>query len=288
MNPRATGWILIALSAAAFGTLGVFVKLAYRESVDPYSALAFRFVIATLILAPVAAIRRKPLPPASTLRNLFLFGSCGYVAHSLCYFTALKHASAGLVGLLLYLYPALVCLGGALFFGERLGRGRWIALGLALAGTAMALSPGPGNHPMGIVLALSCAVIYGAYILACSRVARGTDALTSATVIIAGAALIYGVTALVLRSPLPVTSDGWLLVAAIGISTPIAIGALFAAMERIGATSASVGSTLEPMVTVVLSFLFLDERLTVLQIAGGAMIIATVVWLATRPPASSP
>jgi len=288
MSARATGWFLIALSAAAFGTLGIFVKLAYREAVDPYAALAFRFVIAALILAPVAAIRRKALPPVSTLRNLFLFGSCGYVAHSLCYFTALQHASAGLVGLLLYLYPALVCLGGALFFGERLGRGRWIALGLALAGTALALSPGPGNRPLGIGLALACAVIYGAYILACSRVARGTDALTSTTVIIAGAALIYGVTALVLGSPLPVTSRGWLLVAAIGISTPIAIGALFAAMERIGATSASVGSTLEPMVTVLLGALMLGERLTPLQLAGGALIVAAIGWMATRPTTSSP
>lgn len=287
MSARATGWILIAVSAVSFGTLGVFVKLAYRENVDPFAALAFRFVIAAAVLAPFALIRRRPLPPPRTVGALFLFGSCGYVAHSLCYFMALRHASAGLVGLLLYLYPALVCLGAALFFGERLGRSRLIALAVALAGTALALTPGPGNRPLGIGLALACAVIYGAYILACSRVTRGVDAFTSAAIIIAGAAAIYGAAALAFGSPLPPTDHGWLLVAAIGVSTPVAIATLFAAMERIGATSASVGSTLEPMVTVLLGAAVLRERLTPVQLAGGALILGAVVWLATRPPASS-
>ena len=286
MNPRAAGWILIAVSAVSFGSMGVLVKLAYARGVDPFSALALRFVIATAALVPLAVWRGRRRPSGRTIGLLLLFGSCGYVAHSLCFFTALKHASAGLTSLLLYLYPAIVALGAVIFFGEPLGRGRIVALAVALAGTALAVSPGPGNELRGIVLALGCAFIYGAYILACSRVARGVDPLTSAAIIIGGAAVIYGAVALARGSPLPPTPAGWPLVAAIGIvCTAVAIATFFAAMERIGPTSAAIGSTLEPLVTVLAGALVLHEELAAPQILGGALILAAVAWLASRPSA---
>lgn len=289
MSARATGWILIVVSAASFGIMGVLVKVAQNDHVDTFSLLALRFIIAAAVLIPMALVRREPLPPARTLGALFLFGSFGYVAHSLCYFTALKHASVGLVSLLLYLYPALVALGGAAFFGERIGRYRLAALTVAMLGMVLVLDLGPGNRPLGIVLALSCAFIYAAYILACSRVTRGVDPVVAAAVIITGAAVIYGGTALVRSSPLPTTTAGWSLVAEIGIvSTAVAIAAFFAAMERIGPTAAAAGSTLEPIVAVVLGAILLHEQLTFVQIMGGVLIVAAVAGLATRPAPSSP
>ena len=288
MSARASGWIWIAVSAASFGALGVLVKLGYAEGVDKYAALALRFAVASAILVPVAAVRRTGGISAPVLAGLLLFGGGGYVAHSLCYFTALEYASPGLVGLLLYLYPALVALAGRVLFGERLGGARLAAIAVALAGTALTVGPLGGRLP-GIMLALACAVIYGAYIVACSRVTRGVDPVISSSVIIAGAAVSYVVIAVARRSPLPPTVNGWMIVLAMAvISTAIAIATFFAAMRRIGATSASVGSTLEPLVTVALSFMVLDERLSTTQLFGGAMIVAAVAWLATRPPASSP
>ena len=288
MSPRAAGFLLVALSAAAFGALGVLVKLAYAAGVDKYAALALRFSIAAAILITLAAARRPGRPPVRVIAGLLLFGGGGYVAHSLCYFTALEYASPGLVGLLLYLYPALVALAGRLLFGERLAGAQLAAIALAIAGTALTVGPLDGRLT-GIALALSCAVIYGAYIVACSRLTRGVDPLATASVIIAGAAIVYVLIAVARGSPLPATAKGWMAVLAMAVvSTSLAIGAFFAAMRRIGATSAAVGSTLEPLVTVALSFLVLDERLTGIQLAGGAMIVAAVAWLATRPPASSP
>ena len=289
MSARASGWMLITASAASFGALGVLVKLAYAQGVDKYAALALRFAMAAAILAPLAALRRSGGISARILVGLLFFGGGGYVAHSLCYFTALEYASPGLVGLLLYLYPALVALSGRVLFGERLGGARLAAIAVALAGTALTVGPLGGGRLPGILLALACAVIYGAYIVACSRLTRGVDPLITSSVIIAGAAVSYVVIAVARGSPLPPTAKCWLIVAAMAVvSTVIAIATFFAAMRRIGATSAAVGSTLEPLVTVALSFLVLEERLSTTQLVGGAMIVAAVAWLATRPPASSP
>ena len=289
MTPRSAGFLLVALSASAFGALGVLVKVAYAAGVDKYAALALRFAIAAALLVTLAAARRPGRHPGRVLAGLLLFGGGGYVAHSLCYFTALEYAGPGLVGLLLYLYPALVALAGRALFGERLGRAQLAAIAVALAGTALTVGPLGGGRLPGIALALACAVIYGAYIVACSRLTRGVDPLFTTSVIIAGAAVVYVFIAVAKGSPLPPTAKGWITVLAMAVvSTALAIGAFFAAMRRIGATSAAVGSTLEPLVTVGLSFLFLGERLSTLQLAGGAMIVAAVAWLATRPPASSP
>ena len=289
MTPRAAGQLLVVLSAAAFGILGILVKVAYGAGVDKYAALALRFGIAAAVLVPLAVARRSTALPPGTLAGLLLAGAGGYVAHSFCYFTALELESPGLVGLLLYLYPAIVALAGRVLFAERLGPGRTAAIALALAGTALMAGPVSVDRWTGVALALSCAVIYAAYIVATARLVRGVDPLVTASIIVAGAGAAYGAIALGRGSPLPASATGWTAVLAMAIvSTPVAIVAFFAAVRRIGATAAAVGSTLEPLFTVALSFAFLDERLSPAQLAGGAMTVAAVAWLATRRPASSP
>jgi drug/metabolite transporter (DMT)-like permease len=289
MNPRLVGWILIVLSAASFGAMPIMIRYAYEAKVDWITLLALRFAVASVVLVPLAVLRGKRRITPGSFALVFLFGACGYVAHSLCYFAALKHATVGLVSILFYLYPVLVALGGAAFFGERLGKGRLAALGIALLGMALATPPGHVNKPLGIALALACAVIYSIYVLTCSRVTRNTDSLTAASIVIAGAAVIYGGIAVGRGSPPPDSAQGWLLIAGIGIlCTAVAIAAFFAALERIGATSAAAGATLEPVVTVVLGTLVLGERLETLQVIGGSLIVGAVAWLVTRPPASAP
>jgi len=62
-------------------------------------------------------------------------GGDGYVGQSFCYFTALTMASAGLVAILLYLYPAIVTILSVLLFKERMTGLKILALILALVGT---------------------------------------------------------------------------------------------------------------------------------------------------------
>ncbi len=91
-----------------------------------------------------------------------------------------------------------------------------------------------------------------------------------------------------------VPEDGrdWLLVLALAI-VPGVIGsvALLAAIDDVGPSLASILLTLEPPVTVLLAWLALDERLSALQLAGGAVILAAMVVAnraASRPPIEVP
>lgn len=284
MSPRAAGIALIAVSAASFGAMAVFARLAYDGGADVTAVLFLRFVIAAPLMAVLMRLRGLAWPRGRLLAGLAAMGGLGYVGQSLSFFTALTMASASLVALLLYAYPAIVTVLSVLVLGERLTRLRVAALGVALAGASLTIGPELSGEPLGVVLGASAAVIYSVYILVGSRLTPRSGALPASAVIMAAAAAVYAVVVAVQRPAFPATAGGWAAVVAIAlVSTVVAITTFFAGMARLGPTDASTLSTLEPVVTVVLAALVLDERLSAAQLVGGLLILAAVVVLARAP-----
>ncbi|HPC06452.1 MAG TPA: DMT family transporter, partial [Anaerolineaceae bacterium] len=79
---------------------------------------------------------------------------------------------------------------------------------------------------------------------------------------------------------LPSTAGGWWAILGIAVlCTVVAITTFMAGIERIGPTNAATVSTLEPVVAVGLAGLLLNESLSPLKLAGGALILAAVVIL---------
>ena len=284
MSPRAAGIALIAVSAASFGAMAIFARLAYDGGADVTAVLFLRFVIAAPFMAVLMRVRGLAWPRGRVLAGLAAMGGLGYVGQSLSFFTALTKASASLVALLLYAYPAIVTVLSVLLLGERLSRARVGALAVALVGAVLTIGPELSGEPLGVVLGASAAVIYSAYILVGSRLTPRSGALPASAVIMAAAAGVYTVLVAVQRPAFPSTAGSWAAVVAIAlVSTVVAITTFFAGMARLGPADASTLSTLEPVVTVVLAALVLDERLSATQLAGGALILAAVVVLARAP-----
>jgi drug/metabolite transporter (DMT)-like permease len=69
---------------------------------------------------------------------------------------------------------------------------------------------------------------------------------------------------------------GWLACIAV-VSTVAAISLFFAGLRRVGPTTASVLSTVEPLVTVLLAFLAFGETLSAMQLLGGALVLGGVL-----------
>jgi len=283
------GALLVAVSAAAFGALPIFARLAYDAGVDLYGILVLRFAIGAAVLALVAVARGARWPRGWTLLAVLAMGALGYTGQSFLYFSALKHADASLVALLLYSFPFIVAVLAAVFLGERLDAARIAALVLASAGMAMTVGGGTGQ-PLGIALGLGAALVYAVYIVIGTRVLRDVEPIAASSLICAAAAFSYGLIAagrtFAGAAPdWPVTGGGWLPVIALAlVSTVLAIAAFFAGLRRLGATLTSVLSTLEPVVSVALAAAVLAERISPLQAFGGAIVIGTAIWLALRPP----
>jgi drug/metabolite transporter (DMT)-like permease len=276
---RAIGVLYIIISAASFGTLAILGHYARADGIDTFTLLFLRFTISALIMAGLLLVKRDGVPRGRTLGLLIGMGAIGYVGQSFCYLTATQYASAGLVALLLYLYPIFVAILSVIFLKEKLNRVKVMALALATTGVALIVDP-QGGQWLGIVLAISAAAIYSVYIIVGAGVMKQVSAISSSTVIFASAGFVYGVLMALKGPQWPTTTDGWLVVAAtVLIATVIPVVTFLAGLKRIGPTDASMLSTLEPVVTVLLAAWLLDEQLQWITLLGGALILIAVIAL---------
>ena len=88
---RLTGVLLILISAASFGSLAIFGRLAYDAGMDTATLLFLRFSLAALLMASLLAWRGERLPPRNLLIWLVGMGAIGYVGQSFCYLTAIQY-----------------------------------------------------------------------------------------------------------------------------------------------------------------------------------------------------
>ena len=278
---RALGIAYVVASGLCFGSMPLFARLATRDGVDTPTLLFLRFSTAGAVMWVLAWAKRAQLPRGRALGTLVAMGAVGYAGQAFCYFTALNLASAGLVALLLYLYPALVALLARAVFHHPLTKTQLGAVALALAGSVLTVGrPGAGTS-LGVAFGLAAAFIYSGYILAGSRLPRSVTPTASTAVVTTAAAVVYGALVAARGAHLPATPSGWAGVAGIAlVGTVLAIGFFLAGLERVGPVRASVYSAVEPAFTLLLAALFLGESATVLRLSGGAFIVGAVVLLA--------
>jgi drug/metabolite transporter (DMT)-like permease len=276
---RLSGILLIALSAAAFGTLAIFGRYAYAAGMDTYTVLFLRFSVAAVLMTILLLTRRESIPRGRLLLQLIGMGALGYVGQSFMYLTAIKYASAGLVALLLYLYPFFVLILSVLVFREHVTRIKIMALILALFGTALTVDP-RGGQLIGALMAIAAAAIYSVYIIVGTNVMKHVSPVQSSTVIFASAGAVFGTITAVNGAHFPEDNSGWFAILGIVlISTVIPVVAFLAGLERVGPTNAAMLSTLEPVVTVMLGAWLFGEQLSALALLGGGLILVAVILL---------
>lgn len=283
------------MSAAGFGAMGIFGKLAYEQGVTVGTLLSVRFALAALLFWVVLmASGRLPALRRVGRRDVALalgLGAVGYAAQAGAYFAALSRLDASLLSLLLYTFPVMVALAAAALGRERLTRRVVIALAGASFGGVLVLGGAPSGalDPLGTVLGLTAAVVYSAYILSSSDISARLDPLVLATLVATGAAFTLTVAGLLDGDLTPgaVAAPGWLWLAAIAlVSTVGAITLFFAGLSLVGPTRASIVSTFEPVTAIALAALVFSESLSPVQLGGGLLVLGAVVVLAARRAAA--
>lgn len=295
------GMALALVSAIGFSTLGIFATNLYGYGFSVPQTLAWRFTVASAFLWCFLGIRKwigskknaeqafheDPGGGAAGIksrafRNLLLLALFGFTPQAGLYFLTVKLLAPGITSLLLYLYPAFVLLLSAFFLRRKPTPGQLIALTVSFLGCVVTFFE-PGEYPMaGLLLGVLVAVSYGVYLVSGEKILAGFDPFFSTAVIMTTAGIFYW--ALLFIAGLPVKVPGsakeWIFIACIAlVATVLPITSLFSSMKRIGATNASLISTVEPVMTVLLSALILGEKLTANRIWGGLFIIGGVVTL---------
>ena len=291
---RSTGTLMCIGSAAGFGAMAVFGKLAYDEGTTVGTLLSARFALAAVLFWVLvfaggeAATGLRRLPRRDLLIALGL-GAFGYAAQAGCFFAALDRIDASLLSLMLYTYPSMVAVAAILLRRERANARRFTALALASGGLVLVLANAKAGtlDPVGAALALAAAMVYTTYILTSQGIAGRISPTVLSALVCTGATvtLTAGTAAIGDLEPGTVTATGWgwLLSLAV-VSTVVAVSLFFAGLKRVGPTSAAILSTAEPVVTVILAFLVFGELLGPLQLLGGALVIVAVLVLASHRP----
>jgi drug/metabolite transporter (DMT)-like permease len=276
--------VLCLVSACGFGLMAIFAKEAYGAGLGVTALLAARFVLAACVFWAIVAARRPALPPRPVVLACLGLGAIGYAAQAGFFFSALEHIDASLTSLLLYTYPALVFCGAVALGRERVTPWKALALALASAGAALVLLGGgtAGLETTGVALALAAGATYAVYILVADGIVARIDPFLLGALVATGAAATFLVAGAA-GGALHFTSGGWVWIVAIALlSTVLPIVTFMLGMARVGASTASIVSTFEPVVTVAFAVTLYGEALGPLQALGGALVLAAVVALQTR------
>jgi drug/metabolite transporter (DMT)-like permease len=270
---------LSALMAVLFAIVVILGKQVQAGEL-PFVMLAIRFGGQSALLLGLVLLTGRPvLPVPGERRALAIAGTIGYGSEAAFYFSALNHGSAAAVTLLFYTYPVWVMLATIALDRKGPPGMLFVALGLAIAGSAMVVLGGGGADitSLGIVLALCTSVAYTAYLVGTDRHVKATDPLTAAAWLGIGAATANVVYAVAFGAVVfPDASSTWRL-AAMMVFSAGAFAAMLAGLQRVGAVRNAIIGVMEPLTVAILAFFFLDEPITASVAIGGTLILVGAV-----------
>ena len=279
------GVISTVLASFFLGWAPILGKFAYRAGVAPFTLVAFRTLLAALILWGAAFLfwpRQIPISfPA--LLGCVAVGAVNGVG-SLLYYTSLSRLDASRAALLNTLYPLWV----VLFLFASGQPVTWLTLQrliLSMAGVFLLTAPRPGHVDwLGFSLMLASAAAYGWHLVLGQWVIADVPPRSAALYILTTMACVVGIARLLQRHPIQALSPAaWAPVLALGLTTALSRLATFTALQRLGGVETALVGLLELLVSLVLAYLLLGERLTLVQWTGAALLVVSL-FLMVRDP----
>lgn len=279
--------LMMAASSVCFALMAFAAKLAAaRLSGGEVAFWRFAFMLAPVLAVPRIGRKAVEFQRLDLLAYRGIFGGTAV----LLYFLAIAHVPVGIATLLNYSSPIYSVLFAALFLGERVDRRLLLPLAAALLGLALTVTGDQAGSPFRFGLwemaGMASGVLSGAAVTAI-RAARRTE----------GSWAVYGSFSLCgLLAAAPFALPGfrtptlreWLLLAAVGGASVVAQLLMTWAYRWVTNLQAGVISQLTVVASMLLGVVFLDDRLTAVQVLGGALAlggVVGVVWTQSTPRA---
>ena len=292
------GAAFIIAAAIAFSAKAIFVKLAYADvtsevRVDPVTLLTMRMGISLPLFTVIAWWSSRHTSYAMTRRDwavLSGIGLIGYYGASLFDFWGLMYISAALERLILFLNPTIVVLISALALRYRIKPRDVFALVISYAGIAMVFAADlDANHDgvlLGSALVLISAILYAVYLVGAGQMTKRIGAMRFAAYASIVSCVAISLHFLVMRDVDLLVRQSprvWGLAGAMAlISTVLPIVMMAEGLRRIGSSNAAMMSSIGPVATILLGYLFLGETITATQIIGASLVLAGVLVISLK------
>lgn len=307
------GLLLVVTAAFFFGfNAGVSrIPIEAGLPVTSFTTVRATGAFAVFVLLALAFDRSALRPPRG--RDALLVVALGIVGVAFVQWTyniAIVRLPIGVALLLEYLAPVLVVLWVRFVRREPVSPRVWPAIGLALLGLAMVgqVWDGLTLDGLGVAMALAAAVCFAAYFLIGEELtATAHEPMTALRVVVWS----FGVGAVtmnllggwdgvaVLAEPASMlgrlsdlTVPAWAAMAwAVLLGTVMPFFLYLASLRDLSSAKASVTAMLEPVVAVLVGWLWYSEALSVVQVLGVAAVLTGIVVAQTArrvPPDELP
>lgn len=278
---------LVAAASILWGILFIFVRMLSTADFSAMDVVCIRAYGSVLFLFPGLFVVNKKLLKIK-LRDTWCFVGTGVfsiVFFSYCYFRNVQVSSAAFASILMYTSPIWVTLLSGIFFREKMNRGKWIALFMALGGCVLVSGVVGGAEAVsaqGILLGLGSGIGYGLYsIFGRFALDKGYHPMTVSAYTFLFACV--GVLPFVSVSSIinKFMQEPGLCVPALCmavLSTAMSFSLYTLGLAFMEPGRAAVLATLEPIVTTLVGTFYYGEPLTAVMIVGiGLVLVASVL-----------
>ncbi|MSP97286.1 MAG: DMT family transporter [Betaproteobacteria bacterium] len=301
---RAWGLLFALGGVIGFSFRPIIVKLCYAEhAMTPVTLLFLRMTMALPAFAAVAwwlerGATSGKRPARLTLREwaaVGVLGFVGYYAASFLDFLGLQYVGAGIGRLIAFLYPTMVLALSFAFLHKSPSSREIAALVMSYAGVALVVSNQLGETPQdrlflfGVLLCLSNALCYAVYLVAGGELTRriGSMRFTAWSMLFAAIPAVLQFCIFESISALDLRAGAWgYLVVLVVFCTVLPAFMVAEALRRMGANHFAMIGALSPVITVIAGAIGLDEPLTLLQAAGGMLVVCGVLLVSLQPKAT--
>lgn len=286
------GTVLVIISGVLYGMIGYFGMQLFYQGLSVPNMLFWRFFTAGCWMLLVGMLTRHSYYHLRNNMRLMLklaaVGSVSYVGGSAFFYLASLSIGTGPAMVIFFSFPIFVTLFSLIFKQSRLNRYVLMALIMVVAG--LILLNGSGEHNLnnkGILLAMIASFSYAVYVFYSKRSATAVDSHWLTLLICFGCAMVALCFALIDHSfAIPTTLQATKDILILGIlATAIPIQLLLNGLKYISSVKASILSILEPVTTVIVGILFLNESLSTMQVIGVLVMLAGAIIIQFEKPA---
>jgi drug/metabolite transporter (DMT)-like permease len=273
--------IMAALSSAVFlGLAPVFGRMSILLGFSPLAVVAWRTVLATLLMFTIIAVFRRQflyIFPVGLI-GCFLAGIINGFG-SILYYMALGQLSASLGQLLYALYPLFVAVFTVLD-KQPVSRLTLIRVGIAGLAVFLLTSVGGINAPLpSILMMIGSAVLYALHIPINQRVLYEIPAPTVTLYTLVAMSLVTVPFYLLTNSHVPALSLSWWPLIFLTLATFASRLTLFLGIKNIGGLQAAILGLAELFITIVISHFLLGEMLSWTQLLGAGILGLSLVMV---------
>ncbi len=286
MKRQTKGYLMVAAAGILWGTIGIQVQTLLNYQLSVQAIVLWRMVFAVLILFPFIFFTKREILKVD-LRGIAYFsliGICSQFFFNVLYFSAIQKTTIATAVTLLYTAPIFIAIMARIFYKELFTPFKTVALFLCIGGCFFAATGGSMdtlklNLP-GVLMGVGAGFTFALLTIITKAIINDYHQLTIIAYSIGFGLLFY----LPFTHPLEIFQmdlalKAWLLLGTIGlIATVIAYGLYITGLSYgIEASKAGIISTLEVVVSVMLSYLVFKEALWGWKLVGILMVVSSVI-----------